>query len=124
MLYVLLFLAGGALYVTLELFWRGRSHPSMFVAGGAVLVLFYGVFTYFPALSLPVKCVLGAVLITAVEFITGAVVNVRLQLKVWDYSALPYNLYGQICLRFSALWLLLSAPASVLVDFVYSFSKS
>ena len=35
----LLFLIGGALYVALEYFWRGYSHVSMFVTGGAALML-------------------------------------------------------------------------------------
>lgn len=118
MIYVVLFVIGGAIYVMLELFWRGRSHVSMAIAGGVSLVLLYGVFTYMPAMPLLLKCVLGACVITAVEFITGAIVNVRMRLAVWDYSMLPYNLYGQICLWYSLLWLLLCVPASVLVDFI------
>lgn len=118
MIYVVLFIAGGAIYVMLELFWRGRSHVSMAIAGGVSLVLLYGVFTRFPAMPLLPRCVLGAGIITAVEFITGAIVNVRMRLAVWDYSMLPYNLYGQICLRYSLLWMLLCVPASVLVDFI------
>lgn len=118
MIYVALFIAGGAIYVMLELLWRGRSHVSMAIAGGVSLVLLYGVFTRFPAMPLLPRCVLGACIITAVEFITGAIVNVRMRLAVWDYSMLPYNLYGQICLRYSLLWMLLCVPASVLVDFI------
>lgn len=120
MVYVVLFLLGGVVYVLLELFWRGRSHISMAIAGGVSLVLLYGVFTHYPELPLIVKCVLGACIITAVEFIAGALVNVRMRLAVWDYSRLPYNLYGQICLRYSALWLLLCVPASVLIDYIYA----
>lgn len=43
MIYVVLFVIGGAIYVMLELFWRGRSHVSMAIAGGVSLVLLYGV---------------------------------------------------------------------------------
>ena len=124
MLYLLLFLSGGALYVVLELFWRGHSHVSMALAGGTCLVLLYGVFTYFPALPLFVRALMGAAVITAVEYVTGAVVNVRLRLHVWDYSALPYNCYGQICLRYSLLWLLLSVPAAVAVDLIARLIKA
>lgn len=43
-------------------------------------------------------------LVTAVELVTGFVLNVWLGLDVWDYSDLPLNLCGQICLPFSAVW--------------------
>ncbi len=118
MLYAILFFAGGGLYVTLELFWRGRSHISMFVAGGVSLVLLYGVFSYFGALSALARSLMGALIITAVEFITGSIVNLRLELHVWDYSRLPCNLYGQVCLRYSLLWVLLSAPVTLLPGLV------
>ena len=120
MVYLFLFLLGAVLYVTLELFWRGRSHISMALAGGLSLVLLFGIYTRYPALPLLARCIVGSAVITAVEFITGAIVNVRLRLGVWDYSTLPFNLYGQICPRFSLLWAALCAPASAVVDFVYT----
>lgn len=118
MIYGFLFLSGGFLYMTIELFWRGRSHASMAIAGGAAFTLLYGIFSRYPALPLTARCLIGSVLITAIEFITGAVVNVRLGLRVWDYSAVPMNLYGQICLRYSVLWFLLTVPASILIDVI------
>ena len=113
-----MFLLGGGLYVALECFWRGRSHISMFVAGGAVLWLFGGLVARFDALPMAALCLMGSVLITAIEFLIGAVVNVRLKLAVWDYSRLPHNLYGQVCLRYSLLWFALCAPAAVIVKVV------
>jgi uncharacterized membrane protein len=35
---------------------------------------------------------------------------------VWDYRALPFNFMGQICLRFSLLWI----PVSLLAIFLYN----
>ena len=119
MFYIMLFFAGGIVYVALELFWRGRSHVSMAVAGGVSTVLLYGVLTRFPSLPLPLRALIGAVIITAGEFVTGAVVNIRMRLAVWDYSALPYNCCGQICLQYSLLWLLLSVPATVFIDVLH-----
>ena len=118
--YPLLFLLGGGLYVVLELFWRGRTHVSMAVAGGISLVLLYGVFTRLPVMSVLLRCLAGSVIITAVEFITGYFVNIRKGLNVWDYSGLRFNLYGQISLQYSLLWAGLTAPASVIIDVVYS----
>ena len=59
---------------------------------------------------LPVKCIFGSMVITLVELATGIVVNLWLQLQVWDYSDLPMNLWGQICLPFSAAWCFLTIP--------------
>lgn len=53
------------------------------------------------------KCLLGAVLITAVEFIFGIIFNTGLNMNVWNYESMPFNLMGQICLPYSILWFLL-----------------
>ena len=114
----LLFLIGGGLYVALEYFWRGWSHPSMFFTGGAALVLMSGLVARFAGLPLIALAAMSALLITALEFVVGALVNVRLGLKVWDYSRLPHNLYGQVCLRYSLLWFALSVPVVTALQLV------
>ena len=43
-------------------------------------------------------------LVTVVELVMGVVLNLWLGLGVWDYSGLPFNLLGQICPQYSALW--------------------
>ena len=114
---LLTFFLGGTLYVLLELLWRGRSHVSMFCAGGLALLLLHGLFLRF-ALPLFAQCLLGGLVITAIEFVAGAIVNVRLKLNVWDYSKMPLNLYGQVCLPFSLLWCLLTLPISFLSGYL------
>ena len=43
-------------------------------------------------------------------------------MNVWNYSALPLNIMGQICLPFSLLWLLLSGVIIVVDDYIrYKF---
>lgn len=102
----------GSLYVLLELLFRGRSHISMFFAGGfsAACIFFCCQFGKLKKACLFVKCLFGSAVITAVEFITGVIVNLWLRLRVWDYSDLPFNLLGQICLPFSFIWFLLTMP--------------
>ncbi|PWM60969.1 MAG: hypothetical protein DBX63_08455 [Clostridia bacterium] len=114
---LLTFFLGGTIYVLLELLWRGRSHVSMFCAGGLALLLLHGLFLRF-ALPLFAQCLLGGLVITAIEFVAGAIVNVRLKLNVWDYSKMPLNLYGQVCLPFSLLWCLLTLPISFLSSYL------
>ena len=94
------FAAGGAAYVGLELLWRGRSHGSMFAAGGACFLLLGKLGR--SAFSLPVKALMGAGVITAVELGVGLLANRRYQ--VWDYRQMPLNFRGQICLPYSLLW--------------------
>lgn len=54
---------------------------------------------------------LCAGVITLLEFLCGVLVNRVLGLSVWDYSAMPVNVMGQICITYSAAWCLLAIPA-------------
>ena len=38
-----------------------------------------------------------SIIITAVEFTSGLILNVWLGLGIWDYSNMPFNILGQIC---------------------------
>lgn len=98
------FAVGGSTYVGLELLWRGRSHISMFGAGGLSFLLL-GQLGKLP-LSKTSKAVAGSGVITAVELGTGLLVNRNY--RVWDYRNLPGNYRGQICPQFVLLWAPLS----------------
>ena len=111
--YLSLFCVGGSAYVGLELLYRGRSHISMFLAGGVCFLLLGRLGRRIP---LPLRAVLGAGIITCVEFLTGLLVNRNYQ--VWDYRDQPGNLMGQICPRFMLLWIPLSLLAMVLYRWV------
>ena len=39
-----------------------------------------------------------------------------MKLNVWDYSNIPFNLDGQICLLFSFFWIFISLIAIILDD--------
>ena len=107
---------GGAAYVAVELLYRGRSHISMFFAGGVCFFLVGLLDEIWPGAPLSIQMVLGAWGIVSVELVTGLVVNRWLGLGVWDYSAKPHNLLGQICLPFAACWAGLAGAAVVLDD--------
>ncbi len=107
----MLFVFGGTAYVIIENIWRGFSHWSMFFAGGFSFQWISQMhWKLEKRVSFPGQCVLGSVIITSIEFVTGCVVNLWLKWGVWDYSRLPWNLLGQICLPFSLAWCALSAP--------------
>jgi uncharacterized membrane protein len=111
--YLVIFLIGGTVYVGIEILYRGYSHWSMFIVGGICLIVI-GLLNegLIPSSWGIIKqMLLGAVIITCIEFITGCIVNLGLGLNVWDYSNLPLNIAGQICLPFSIIWFFLSYVA-------------
>lgn len=115
--YVALWATGGLLYIALELAWRGHSHWSMFVLGGLCFINL-GLINEVLPWDMPIwqQVVLGACLITALEFLTGCVVNLWLGWGVWDYSSMPGNVLGQICPQYCLLWMPVSLAGIVLDD--------
>ena len=107
---IALFGIGGSAYVGLELLYRGYSHISMFGAGGLCFLLI-GQLRKLPV-SKPARVGCGAGIITAVELVTGLLVNQDYQ--VWDYRGQPGNFLGQICPVFMALWIPVGAAGMAL----------
>ena len=110
---------GGAIYVGIEMLWRGHSHPSMFILGGLCFVSIGLINELFPwELGIVWQALIGGTLVTFLEFITGVIVNIWLKLGVWDYSGLPLNILGQVCLPFCFAWVGLSVVAIVFDDYL------
>ena len=110
---------GGIIYILLELLFRGRTHIMMFFVGGLCFVsvgLINEIISWDTPLT--IQMVIGGFLITVIEFVSGCVLNIGLGLEIWDYSALPFNLLGQICPLFSLIWIFLSAVAIILDDYL------
>ena len=100
-----LFSLGGLGYVGLELLWRGRSHGSMFLAGGVCFLLLGRLKTD----RLWKMGLQGTLTVTGVELVTGLLFN--RDYRVWDYRAQPWTFLGQICLLYSLLWIPVSIGA-------------
>ena len=98
----LLFLLGGGGYVLVEILYRGRSHISMFLAGGLCFLLLGRLERTRPKLPALLRPLAGAGIITAVELAFGMLFNRNY--AVWDYRGLPGNYQGQICPQFYVLW--------------------
>ena len=116
--YMILFAIGGMAYFLLEVLVRGYSHYSMFLGGACFLCCGLLNENMKIKMSFISQMVLSALIITALEFITGLIVNIWLKMDIWDYSQLPYNFMGQICLLYSIFWFLVSSVAIVLDDFL------
>lgn len=113
----LIFLTGSCAYPTLEMIWRGRTHYSMALAGGVCMYLINKICCEkLHKHSIYERCAAGAAIITGVEFAAGVIFNGLLGMNVWDYSDMPLNVLGQICLPYSILWVGLSLPAIALCN--------
>ncbi len=112
-----LFVFGFMAYITVEVLYRGHSYPLMGALGGAAVV--------FPDLisrksaygaDIILTSALNAAAITALELGIGLLSLNGLLPVMWDYSALPLNYRGMICLPFTAAWFLLSVAACIITD--------
>ena len=115
---LIIFLFGGFIYGLTEIIWRGHTHWSMVLTGGAVFLALRAISHILKGRSFFLLVLAGGCMITATEFLVGCIVNLWLGLKVWDYSSLPLNLFGQICPEYFIFWLALCIPAFPLCGFI------
>lgn len=114
-----LFLTGATGYALIEILYRGYTHWSMGLAGGICFTVFghrWSSLRTLPKIYVPV---FGSALVTGVELVFGLIFNVGLNQQVWDYSSLPFNFMGQICVLFSCLWGLLCIPMIPAAGFMH-----
>lgn len=111
--YIIIFGLGAFIYGAIEVIVRGYTHWTMALTGGAVMALFM-LINRSRDVNILLRCLLGALVITSLEFAVGAVVNLGLGWNVWDYSEKPFNIMGQICPLFTLGWFALSLPGFML----------
>ena len=116
---LILFSLGGGLYMGVEILWRGHTHGSMGVLGGLCFVII-GLLNEGYNWSMPLwkQVLIGSTTITSLELVFGVVLNIILKLNIWDYSNVPLNFLGQICLPYFFAWCLLTLLAIFLDDYV------
>ena len=109
--YIYLFVLGFTVYPIIEILFRGRTHYSMAAAGGICVCLIDKICNgYLRRQNIFKKCICAGFIITAVEFVFGVIFNIILKMNVWNYSKMPFNVLGQICLPFTLIWAVLSLP--------------
>lgn len=108
---MLLWTWGGTVYFLLEVVYKTISgRPEAISWTMLVLAVILCVPVERCGAELPWDCPLWlqalccAALVTAVELAAGVGLNLWLGLKIWDYSQMPGNLWGQICPQFAFLW--------------------
>lgn len=113
------FIIGALAYGLIEISARGFTHITMGLLGGVSMMVIHITndarrqgMNFFAQLSLI------TLFITSIEFITGEIVNVRLEMNIWDYSDIPLNFDGQICLPFVGIWFFLAAIGVIVDDYL------
>lgn len=89
----------------------------MFVLGGALFLIIGGIneiLTWETPLLL--QGVAGAAVVTIAEFAAGWILNIKMGLGIWDYSDMPFNIMGQVCLPYTLLWIIVSILAIIVDD--------
>ena len=106
MITIILGIVGGLLYGMAEVLFRGYTHWTMLILGGACFVMVGTLNEKIISWEMPIwlQIHIGAWIITIMEFVTGCIVNLWFGWQVWDYSDLPFNLLGQICPQYFLLW--------------------
>ena len=127
-----IWLTGGIVYYFAEILFRGFSHFSMLICGGLCFLLVGNIGNLILnskdniIISIIKIMLIGTMIITTLEYITGMIVNVKYNLKVWDYSDMKYNVNGQICLLYSFFWALISLICVYVYNVIeeYLFKKN
>ena len=115
---LILLIIFGITYCGIEILYRGRTHISMLFVGGLCAVLIGMINEITPKMNIILQMLIGAVIVTIIEFFSGYIINIILGLNVWDYSNLKFNILGQFSLLFAFLFLPLCLIAIILDDYI------
>lgn len=117
---IILGIVGGVAYYCIELIYKGgHSHWTMLVVGSICFVLIGAINEFIPwEMKLWKQMLIGSVIVTAIEFVSGVIINIWLGWNVWDYSNVWCNILGQVCLPFSIIWFFLSLLAIIVDDYL------
>ncbi len=94
------------LYRSLE---RGKITKPLFI--NEQMYMFTALFSYF-LYVMNVRLIFMVLFLflftTGIEFVTGYLALKLKNVRLWDYSAYPYNYKGIVCLEFSVIWLVMA----------------
>ena len=114
---LVLFLVGFCSYITIETLFRGYSYWQMGICGGLAIVILDKINDLISwDVDIIIQGTFGSLLITFMELIIGLTQDYFSLPHMWDYSNMPLNYRGIICVPFMAIWFLLSWVAILLAD--------
>lgn len=116
---IFIFAIGALGYGGLEVLFRGYTHWTMMLTGGACLLTLHILNRQMNQAPLLLKAAGGALVITIYEFAVGLIVNLWYGWHIWDYSLLPGNILGQVCPLFTLIWFFLSLGLALISKGLY-----
>ncbi|MGN0382997.1 MAG: hypothetical protein ACI4DS_01910 [Eubacterium sp.] len=123
---LILFITGFCLYITIEVCYRGYSYPLMGVCGGIILLILDRINDKISwDMDILLQGCIGSLVTTLFEFVIGSICLILDFNLMWDYSNLPLNFAGIICVPFSLVWIVISIIGIFIADAInyYVFGK-
>lgn len=112
-----MFLVGYFCYMGIEVMFRGYTYILMGITGGIAFIIIDKINNIFSFdMDVLLQSTIGSAIITLFELVIGLGLKFFNLPAMWDYSNLPFNYKGVICLPFSILWILLSFFVILLAD--------
>lgn len=110
----------GMIYLTIEGFWRGWTNIVMLPIGGfcGIAIGAINQSSRFYKTKMVWQSLIGAIIVLIVEFVSGLILNVWLDLGIWDYTGKFGNIAGQICVQYGILWFFLMPFAIWVEDYL------
>lgn len=116
---VTLFYIGFTSYITLEVLFRGHSYFLMGLVGALCFLINDKINDCISwDLDLFVQGIIGSCVVTSFELLVGELDRHFLHIGMWDYSDMPFNFDGVVCLTFSILWIFVSIYGIILSDII------
>ena len=120
---IFMFLIGGLLYYGFQLYANGSSNMPMVLIGGlsfiTITVLNETVLRW--DMLYQTQCLICCIILTAMELVSGYILNIKLNMNIWDYSDKMFDFMGQIYLKGSVNWFLISGIAIGIDDLLMYF---
>ena len=122
---LVMFLTGFCAFITIEVLFRGYSYVMSGVMGGLAVIaldrindeISWDMDLWMDMPPLGFCALIGGTFVTAMEFAVGTIAKyTNILPQMWDYTDVPFNLGGIICLPFTIAWTLLSVLAIFLAD--------
>lgn len=108
----------GTIYTSLEVFFRGYTHWTMywlaFVVGIFIFLVNNTLFEFDTDFLIQVFSCAGFA--TLMELIFGLIFNQ--DHSIWDYTGMFLNYKGQICLLFTIIWIIICGLSLILLDWI------
>lgn len=115
---IVLFIIGYCFYIAIEVTYKGYSHVMMGICGGSAIILIDKINDYILCdIDTLIQGCIGSLVITIFELVIGEIaLHTNLIPVMWNYSNVPLDLDGIICLPFNIIWIGLSIVGILVAD--------